>query len=360
MEIYYFTLFILMIFSFFEFRLQGNKKLARLRKFYWFPLALIILQIGFRWDMATDWDSYLYVFKNFSSDYTVDGMEPGFLFLNLIFKKLIDSYQFFILVQALVLYLFVFKLFRQLTPYPIFAVLWFYTINLGLVGSSRQLLAVSIVALALVFYLKNKKWYYYAFFIVLAMQFHTTAFIAIFYLLFDRKIPTKVLYLLILVSLLIGLSPLSTMLTSYAAYFGETAAEKADYYTEEIGSYSATAILKRLVIIIPLLYFRNKKVYQFKNFNFVINGYIFGVCLYFVFGQSFGILATRGAFYFNLMEPVIITFYLLLFKEVLLKHVYVLAITIFSFVLLRQSIVLYPELFAPYKTQYFKTDLIKY
>lgn len=360
MEIYYFTLVVLMIFSFFEFRFRSSKKLAQLRKFYWFPLALIILQIGFRWDMATDWEPYHDIFKDFDGNYDQFGMEPAFLYLNLIFRKVFNSYQFFILVQALLLYLFIFKFFRQVTLYPIFAVLWFYTINLGMVGASRQLLAVSIVALALVFYLKNKKWYYYAISVVLAMQFHTTAFIAIFYLLFDRKMPTKVLYLLILVSLLIGISPLSTSLTSYAGYFGETAADKADLYTAEIGSYSATAILKRLVIILPLLFFRTKMVYQFKNFNFVINGYIFGVCLYFIFGKSFGILATRGAFYFNLMEPVIITYYLLLFKDVLLKHVYVLVIAIFSFLFLRQSIVVYPELFAPYKTQYFKTDLIKY
>lgn len=358
MEVYYFTLFILMIGCFYECRLTGSKQAVHLQKLYLIPLLLIILQVGIRWEMATDWEAYFNIFKNSKVSLANALMEPGYLALNFVFYKISSSYQFFILVQSVFLYIVIFKLYKTITPYPLVALMWFYSINLGIVGSSRQLIALSIVTIGLLVYLKNKKWYFYIIFVFIAMQFHTSSFFAIVYIFFDRRISTKLILIILIFSMIVGLSGVSKSVFSYISYFGEVAQNKTEAYTSEDATFSYTAIFKRLVILFPLLYYRMKL--KIKEMNIILNAYVFGICLYLVFGESFGILATRGAFYFNLMEPVIISLYLVLFRDAIKKHLYIIFAVSASVILLRQSITQYPEIFVPYKTQFFETSTINY
>lgn len=360
MEVYYFTLMILMLFSFFELRIKNHSQLLLLQKLYWLPLLLLILQVGFRWEMATDWEAYYIIFQESTEKFYDIPMEKGFLLINFIFSKFFKSYQFFLLVQAFLLYFYVFKFFKTLTPYPIIALIWFYCINLGIVGSSRQLVAITIILIGLLLYFKNKKWYWYLLFVFLAMQFHTSSFFGILYLFFDRKISNKIILISIILSLVIGALGASSFILSYTSLLGEVAQNKTEAYSNEITTFSVTAIIKRLVIVLPMLYFRSKLEHSNKYLNIIINAYVFGICVYLLFGKTFGIVATRGAFYFNIMEPIIITYYFLFIKNIIVKHIFVIILTFASIYLLKQSITQYPDIYVPYKTQFFETDLIKY
>lgn len=360
MEVYYFTVIILMFFSFFEIRNINISQKKLLQKLYWIPLLLIILQIGFRWTMATDWEAYYKIFEESNKAILNISMEKGYLVVNYLFNKLFTSYQFFLLIQSFFLYFAVFKFYKLITPFPIIALLWFYCINLGIVGSSRQLIAISIIVTGLIIYFKNRKWYWYILFVILAMQFHTSSFFAIFYLFFNRKVSNKIIIISILISLVVGSLGASSFLISYTSYLGETAQNKTSAYSAEATTFSATAIIKRLSILLPFLYYRTKLECNNKFFSFIINAYVFGICVYLLFGKTFGIVATRGAFYFNIMESVIVSYYFVLIKNMVVRHFFILLMVMASIILLRQSIKQYPEIFVPYKTQFFETDLIKY
>lgn len=360
MEVYYFTIFLLFIFSAIEIRKKNPAQQKFFSNLCWIPLGLIILQVGLRWEMGTDWQAYLQIFQQSAESFYDVAIEKGFLWSNYYFNQITHSYQTFIFIQAFFLYFVTLKFYKIVTPYPMIALIWFYSINLGLVGSNRQLTASFIILLGLIYYLKNNKWYFYVLFVFIAMQFHNSAIFGIFYLFFNRTVSTKILLLSLVICLMIGYVGATDFVFSYASFLGDVAKDKAEIYGKEITTYSIVAILKRIVVVVPFLIFRNKIKSDQKILNYIVNGYIFGVCIYLLFGKTFGIVATRGAYYFNIMEPVIISYYIYLLRNQIIKHLALVFVVILCIILLRQSIVQYPEIFVPYKTQFFETGAINY
>lgn len=359
MEIYILAVILFFIVSIAEINVTNAFTLKITRRFLLIPMGFIILLVGLRWEMGTDWEAYFTIYKYLDKNSLDISMEKGFVYLNYFFKSMGISYQMFIFIQTFFFFFYLTAFYKKITAFPALALLWFFTTNLGIIGANRQLIAMGIVCAGLLYYLKNKKWYVYLFFIILALQFHTSSFFAVFYLFFNRKIDTKFLLSGIIISAFLGMIGVFSFITPYIYVFGELAANKANAYSSEVTDYSSLAIIKRLIIVLPCLLYR-KKIENLKYFNLILNSYIFGICLYLIFGKTLGIVATRGAFYFNIMEPVIITSYLIIFRNFMSKNIYILIITILSFFMMKNSIKQYPEIFVPYKTQFFETDLINY
>ncbi|MDV3594324.1 hypothetical protein CMU09_16635 [Elizabethkingia anophelis] len=351
MGIYYFTIVLLMFSSFLETRIDMRSIKKKYSLYiYILPLLYIIFHIGLRWEIATDWGPYLQIFKN-SSTYIKEnvGIEKGYLFLNYMFYEVSD-FQVFIVFHAILTYLISFLFFRKYTIYPALAMMWFYATTLGMVGSNRQFLAIDIGMIAILLYDKTKKLKYFFPLVLCAFLFHTSSILLAVYPFLYRKITNKMVIIILLTSILIGFTNLTGIITSHIGILGQIAENKMEAYSDEGDSgYSVFAILKRIIILVVALYLRkrNKEVFS----DVVFNGYLFGVCLYFVFGQSLTILATRGAFYFNIMEPVLITYYLYFIKNTIIKHTYVLAISILCMFLSLISIKQYPEIYVPYKSK---------
>lgn len=362
MEIYYFVLLFYMIVSFFETRFRENNEYLKgtpLDGLYWFGTILLVFLIGFRGEMATDYQAYLSIFFDSNSKEFIP-IEKGYLLLNQFFLNLFHNYQYFLVFHAIFFYFFVHKYFKFYTHYVALASLWFFATNLGLVGSNRQLLALAVCCFGLLYYIKTKNKVIFIISICVAISFHNSAVFMFCYFFLNRKLDTKVLLLALIASFFIGIINISGFVVSHIGFLGAIADNKAEIYYNEISQYSYLAIFKRLVIILPLILLFREKINDHKESNLVVNGYILGICIYIIFGQSLNIVATRGALYFNIMEPILISYYIYLVSNTVLKHFAIILITLFSIVLLRQSITQYPELYVPYKNKYFETDLIAY
>lgn len=362
MEIYYLVLLFYMLISFFETRvLERNEylKSTSLDGLYWFGTIALVFLIGFRGEMATDYQAYVSIFFNSDSKEFIP-IEKGYLLINQFFLKVFHDYQYFLVFHAIVFYIFVFRYFKYFTHYVALASLWLFATNLGLVGSNRQLLALAVGCFGLLYYIKTNNKVVFIISICVAISFHNSAVFMFCYFFLNRKLDTKVLLLALVGSFFIGIVNISGFAVSHIGFLGAIADNKAEIYSNEISQYSYLAIFKRLVIILPLILLFREKINVHKKSNLVLNGYIFGICIYIVFGQSLNIVATRGALYFNIMEPIIITYYVYLLSNTIYKHIAIFLITLLSIVLLYQSIVQYPELYVPYKNIYFETDLIGY
>lgn len=362
MEIYYFILLFYLLVSFFETRFRERNEYLKstpLDGLYWFGTIALVFLFGLRGEMATDYDAYVNIFFESDSKEFIP-IEKGFLLLNQFFLKVFQEYQYFLVFHAIIFYLFVYKYFKFFTHYVAVASLWFFATNLGLVGSSRQLLALAVACFGLMHYIKNKNKVVFIAAILVAISFHNSAVFMFAYFFLNKRWDSKVLLLAIVVSSFIGALNISGFVVSNIGFLGEIADSKAEIYSNEVAKYSYLAIFKRLVIILPLLIFFRNKVNERKESDLVVNGYIFGICVYLIFGQSLNIIATRGALYFNIMEPIIITYYVYFLSNTIYKHITIFLITLLSIVLLYQSISQYPELYVPYKNLFFETNLIGY
>lgn len=351
-----------MLVSFFESRFVENNEYFKknpLNTAYWIGIIFIIFIVGFRWNMATDWDAYYEIYQISSTNEYI-AIEKGFLLLNSFFLKNFNDYQFFLIFHAIVFYVVIFKFFKFFTHYVAFAILWHFASSLGIVGSSRQLLALAIGSVGLLHYLKKGNKTVFIVSVLLAMTFHTSAIFMFFYLFLNRHFTKNQLIIAILTSVVVGYIDISGFVVSNVGVLGQLASDKAGLYSAESFEYSYLAIFKRLIIILPLILILRNRIEHRKFSNIVINGYIFGICLYLTFGQSLNIIATRGAMYFNIMEPIIITYYLYLVSDRISKHIAIFLISLFSLLLLRQSISQYPQIFVPYKNRFFQTDIFKY
>jgi hypothetical protein len=113
--------------------------------------------------------------------------------------------------------------------------------------------------------------------------------------------------------------------------------------------YPIFGLLKRTIIVTYFLINRSKFSKKISFFNIVLNGYLIGFILFLLFSYTIPIMISRGSIYFNIMEPILLSYIVLLYKDLYFKYLIVILLTIFSFLLLSQSISPYKDLFDPYK-----------
>ncbi|MDR6086409.1 hypothetical protein QE441_002203 [Chryseobacterium sp. SORGH_AS909] len=224
-----------------------------------FFLSLIILvcifQMGLRWETGTDWDAYLLHFNSqsliYPFDNTEDYFEKGYTFLVLISKLIVPKYWFFLLIHSIILFLLIRKSYVYFTPYSLISLLLFYVSFLGVWGSSRQLLAMGLGLLSLI-YLYEKKWLMYLFLVFVAFQFHTTSLLLLIFVFFKRTFSNMTIIIAIAVCAIIGFSPLPLKIFSLFGGFNDVTASKTSAYlkqAEEVNfDISLIGFVKRLGI----------------------------------------------------------------------------------------------------------------
>lgn len=365
MEVYIITLFLIFVFGFLELRLKLT--VTERNWMIFFLYAVIVIQIGLRWETGTDWVPYLDNFEA-TDDYSIVlinsllGFEIGYGTFVFLIKKLFDNYSFFLFVHATIFYWGIFRTAKKYSPYFFITLLFFYATNLGLVGSNRQFIAVVICLLALPFVFERKPFKFIAT-VGVASLFHTTAFLFGIYYFLNRNFKTITVVSVLFISFIIGKTSLPFLIFSkFGGLFGELAASKTIAYSEgakdvlaEV-SLSVFGLFKRLLFIAIFTYnysFLSKRLYYYKV---LYNGYVFGMVIYFLFASSLLILVNRGSLYFNIMESLLISCQFLVFQKRLDKAYLFFILLLISIVFLFQSISGYPDLFDPYKSLLYNID----
>lgn len=171
--------------------------------------CILVLVIGFRYEVGGDWFSYLQHYqmlyhKNFNEIFKY-GFDPGHAFINWIMGEYnLGIYGVnFIYALIFTIGLFLFSA-QQPDPLLTLTVAFPYLILVVAMGYSRQAVAIGFFMIALIEIEKQNFWAY-VFWILMASLFHKTALILLPFGLFIRKEKTPLwLYVLILVPTLYG------------------------------------------------------------------------------------------------------------------------------------------------------------
>lgn len=369
MTFYIITILILFTFAFVELNFTTSKRIKKWM--IYIVLFLFVVQVGLRWETGTDWDYYLAHFEaidNFLSVlfYMPQGYEIGYSISVLLFKKISQNYSFYLIIHALVYYYLIIKSFHRYTPYLFLSLLMFYSLTMGIMGSNRQLIALAICVYSIKFILERKPFLFFLF-IIIAISFHNTAAIFIIYYFLNREIKLKSLILLIGGSFIIGNTLLGINLFNYLGEkIGGVIYYKALFYTQEgLASDSELKLtligLFKRIVFLSVFYYNRKKISELLPFyNIMLNGYIVGIAIYFLFKDILIVMVSRGSIYFTVMESLLITSQLLLYKSKKNKTVFLLMLLVFSILFFYQSIAAYPDLFLPYKGVFINTDYSRF
>lgn len=364
MEVYYFTIIILGLFAFYEISTKGakgNNGIIQGLKF--FAYVILVCQTGLRWETGTDWLPYYDHFQNFNNNNKwfgyKDQMEVGYeVWVHYIFD-VFRNYTVFLMSHAMVYYLLIFIAFERILPYFFLGLLLFYASTMGLLGSHRQLIALAICLNALVFLLKGNR---ITFFVLVgvAFLFHTSALLFALYYFVQRhfKLPYIIIGLIICIG--IGYTSLPVKIFALTGGINDAAAGKATIYIdkalEDDTKLSLIGLFKRLAFVALFLYNRKRIIKIFPNYIVLLNGYLLGIGFYFLFANSLLVMLSRGSLYFNAMEPVLLSVQLLIIRQRSIRDFVISGLIALSFINLKQSIALYPELFDPYKSIFYNKD----
>ena len=119
---------------------------------------------------------------------------------------------------------------------------------------------------------------------------------------------------------------------------------------------SILGLVKRLCLLTLFFYNRRSLGKKLRYYNVMLNAYIAGVVLYFLFANSLLIIVSRGDLYFNALEPLLLASQVHLLTRRSSRLVMASALCVLSFIFFFQSISPYPDLFLPYKGLIINTD----
>lgn len=363
MVIYLGTIIILFLFGFIEvyYKLSINS-----RKIMFFSAILIlVLQSGLRWETGTDWTPYLKHFQApdvFKATAIYNRMEIGYSVLVWLIKLITSQFTIFLILYSIIYYYLIINNFEEYTPFLYVALLIFYCSSIGMLGSNRQLLALATCLIALK-YAINKDPVKFFLIVILASMFHISAILFAIYYFINYKFSAFTVSFVLVLSFLIGYFQLPVYIFSYfGKLIGGATSVKIGLYLYEAkellmeSKLSISGLVKRLVLLSIFLYNRNKMMSLLSHYNVLLNGYIVGIILYFLFERTLVIMVSRGSLFFNIMEPLLLSSQLLLFKNPNNRLIYLTLILIFSITLFFQSISAYPDHFLPYKGIFINFD----
>ncbi len=363
MGIYLITIILLSFFSIIEATSKINRSSEKIMLFIAF--ILLVFQIGLRWETGTDWWPYFDQFKydsnwqSFKSGFNT--MEKGYIMFTILIRTISDNYSVFLFIHALLFFSLLFKSFKSFTPFFFASILLFYASNMGMTGSNRQLLALVICLMGLKELIEGHKIPFFIY-IVVASFFHLTALLFMIYFFFDRRIEIKWIIVALIIFLIIGYTNLPLKLFTLLGGFNELSAYKTKEYLNSASDalrenqLSLAGMVKRILFLILFLSTRDKILHNFGHYNYFLNGYIFGLAFYFLFSRSLLVMISRGSFYFNIMEPILLSYQLTLLKKPNKKFVLSACMCILAVILFFQSIAAYPDLFIQYKGIWINTS----
>jgi len=365
MEIYLVIYFVLCAFTILDIYYILPDRIIHL--FYFITYLMIIILVGLRWETGTDWMAYVEHFEGISdfasTSPLLTQMEYGYSILCYLVKIFSSNYTTLLIIHSIIYYFFIFKGIKRLSPYFFLSVLLFCAFTMGVLGSHRQLLAVALIFYGTKF-IFSRNFILYLFIVLIASIFHTTALLCIILYFLNRDFSTIALISIICIAFVLGKTNIP------AKAFGLIGAldgigDKLMFYLEggkdtakEYG-VSIIGLIKRLLFVGVFIYGKDSLSKKIPYYAAILNFYIVGIVVYFLFSSSLTVLVSRGGLYFNVFEPVLISCQLLLFTSAKDRVILASGLFIFTIFYFTQSIAEYPDLFLPYKGLFINTDYVR-
>ena len=330
-------------------------------------LFILIIQFGLRWETGTDWEPYFNHFNSFAglTSIILSDFEYGYGLFEFTISYFTNNYSILLIIHSIIFYLLVITSFKKYSPNIFLTLMLFYTAFMGVVGSNRQLLAVAVCLYSIEFILKKRP-LFFTLLIIVATSFHSTAFVFIFCYFLNFNIKNISFLTLIIFSIIIGRTELPLLIINrISGLFGDLLSFKLNFYIQNSSeamlekSLTFIGFVKRMLFLACFYYTKNKLNLKFKYYNLLFNIYLMGLIIYFLFSNSLLIFVNRGSLYFNIMEPLLLTLQLYVFKDRRIRILCVISLFILSIGLFFQSISAYTDLFIPYKGLFFNSDFVR-
>lgn len=260
-----------------------------------------------RWETGTDWEPYLSFFQknNTLEEFLQTGCEFLYAFINFLIKNVTDDYWVLLLTIGCIIYSLSAPTIYKYSPLPIVSLLVYLMLRKADIFFVRE-----SVALALCFYsvryIINKRFWGFAFCILLGTLFHKSIIIflpAFFIFHAEWNYNKSVIYLLLFSLLILVLQNYVLNSIVYVAkFFGEYFLYKAEHYSTDDAEYhegiSTVSMLTRGLfnrgIILAMLLYANKRIKK----NTLLKGYtnIYLASLYiYIITLPIGVVLSRLA-----------------------------------------------------------------
>ena len=294
MIIYYFVLIISLIFYF----IQKDKRVPSVSLFFCFMLA-IALFVGLG-DMIGGYDRYIYgeVFDSIADEmrgkgnisslfYLVNGKEYGYFVWQIIVSVFTPNRYIFILVTTLTIYLLFFRVMRKyMLDYPLAVIVFMGMLFYFTMTYLRAVFAIAILWQGIQ-YIWERKFWKYAFFVVLAASFHTSILIAlVMYFIPIKRYSKKTIIIWLILCFIVGMTQLPNIILANAGNLTEKNTGEVNAYELQEQGFRIEYVLEVLFFI--WLIFKNynkidtdKRTLMFLNMTIVL-------CLILLFFMRFG------------------------------------------------------------------------
>lgn len=353
---YFLVYAIISMFAIFDFSIEQRK----VKTLLMFLLGIFFICFaGFRWDVGTDWEQYLYFFNVVDlSSIGQAGHEFFYEILLRISRSIFDNYTAMLFLTACIIIYFTYSGIKKYSVYPILSILILYSYSINSSGFGyRQDIAIAIVFFAFR-YIQQRKLKKFLVWIFIATLFHQTAIIfTCAYWVYNFKWNTKY-FMILVISTILGYI-LMSKLDFIAGLYTQSAQGKFDYYMDNkdetfgAGGDSATVLLRGIsnrlfLLLIPLLVIFTRKDEKIEELKKIYNIFLFGLIFFVVFG-SVAVVFLRFTRYFDIFQILVIPLTVKLSPP---KHRFPLFILLILYLFVKFFLVIVNDndTYVPYKT----------
>ena len=289
-----YVLFFMIAYSFMLVSLtQEGRSLKKVNYFY--LAVLMVVFSGLRWSCGTDWEPYKVVFDSIcAGQKRIDEhFDTGYVLLNKVIAVFSQDYTTFLLVDSFLAIFLICKAIQKNKNTNKNVALYIFFLNYFCVhymGSNRRIIAIGFLLNGFIAFFE-RKYIIWLILQVLAFYFHRASIVGILAVFVPKKLlTTKKIYILIIISILLGLFQFSMKFISQVANIALQISNNqifrlVDYYSSSVHEGKSAisfffAITKRAIFVFIFLHYRKYYKIEDLRFNYYLNIYIFAVVIY--------------------------------------------------------------------------------
>jgi hypothetical protein len=209
----YIFIFLILIILTLLLELNNSKKVVGDKNIYNILLVIFILVAGLRWKVGGDTLAYMNFFEHYAPiigdisnyDFSAHKFEPLFVIFMSISKSILNEFWLFQMFHAIFINIVIFHFIKKYTPYKYTAVLLYFFFYYFYLNTEILRESIAICVFLLMFQtLRDKKYFSYYIGCIIAILFHSSAFLLLFFPLMAKlRFTYKTLVFLLIGGLLL-------------------------------------------------------------------------------------------------------------------------------------------------------------
>lgn len=315
-------------------------------------ITIFALFCGLRWYAGKDYETYIEIYNFLPSLYSFNlastahiHSEIGYKFLNSLFKTFaIEAYVTLFILALLSLYL-KFFFYTKVASNVFFCVCFYLALHFYRAEfiQVRMALALSILCLALLFYLK-KEYFKFMIGVLVASTMHSVSIVYLV-LLIMRCITLKNLLLLafilpVIFSFFSFIKPILEVLTQLFNDSILTVVHNyalGDKHADKVNIYNLVPLRHLVIISLLILFYSKVKLLSETNVK-IIKVYLTGVILTSFF-MDIELLYSRVIYLFDIVEPVVLCMLIYMIRDLYVRALFFFCVSLFPLILMFRAIV---------------------